>query len=51
MKREWNGRNQRFTLRAHIGKHREAHNEMTRASQHVEYELPNEHTRVGRLKA
>ena len=49
MKREWNGRNQRFTLRAHIGKHREAHNEMMRASQHVDYELPNEHTRVGRL--
>lgn len=47
--REWNGRNQRFTLRAHIGKHREAHNEMMRASQHVDYELPNEHTRVGRL--
>ena len=49
MKREWNGRNQRFTLRAHIAKHREAHNDMMRATQHVEFELPNEHTRVGRL--
>ena len=49
MKREWNGRNMRFSLRAHVAKHREAHNEMMRASQHVEYELPNEHTRVGRL--
>ena len=49
MKREWNGKNYRFTLRNHINKHREAHNEMMRASQFVEYELPNEHTRVGRL--
>ena len=49
MKREWNGRNHRFSLRAHISRHREAHNEMTRAAQHVDYELPNDHTRVGRL--
>lgn len=49
MKREWNGKNYRFSLRNHIGKHREAHNEMMRASQFVDYELPNEHTRVGRL--
>ena len=49
LKREWNGRNHRFSLRSHINKHREAHNEMMRASQHIEYALPNEHTRVGRL--
>ena len=49
MKREWNGKNYRFTLRNHVAKHREAHNEMMRASQFVDYELPNEHTRVGRL--
>ena len=49
MKRELNGKNYRFTLRNHINKHREAYNEMMRASQFVEYELPNEHTRVGRL--
>ena len=49
MKREWNGRNQRFTLRAHIAKHQEAHNNMMRATQHVEFEKPNEHIRVGRL--
>ena len=49
MKREWNGRNHRFSLRAHIAKHREANNEMVRAQQHVQYELPNDHTRVGRL--
>ena len=48
-KREWNGRNQRFSLKSHINKHREAHNDMVHASQHVEYALPNEHTRVGRL--
>ena len=49
LKREWNGKNQRFSLKSHINKHREAHNDMTRASQHVQYSLPNEHTRVGRL--
>ena len=48
-KREWNGRNHRFSLKLHINKHREAYNDMVRASQHVEYALPNEHTRVGRL--
>ena len=44
MKREWNGRNQRFTLRSHIAKHREAQNDMMRASQHIDFKLPNEHT-------
>ena len=49
MRREWNGKNLRFTLRSHISKHREAHNEMMRAPQFVEYELPNDHTRAGCL--
>ena len=49
MTREWNGKNARFTLRSHISKHREAHNEMMRASQFIDYELPNDHTRVGHL--
>ena len=49
MKLEWNGRNHRFTLRSHIAKHREAHNDIIRATQHIAFELPNEHTRVGRL--
>ena len=49
MKREWNGKNYRFTLRNHISKHREAFNEMVRAAQFIPYEVPNEHTRVGRL--
>ena len=48
-KREWNGKNHRFNLKSHINKHREANNDMVRASQHVQYSLPNEHTRVGRL--
>lgn len=49
LRNEWNGRNVRFTLKMHIGKHREAHNELVRASQFVQYEVPNEHTRVTRL--
>ena len=48
-KREWNGKNYRYSLKLHINKHREAYNDMVRASQHVQYALPNEHTRVGRL--
>ena len=48
-KREWNGKNHRFNLKSHVNKHREAYNDMVRASQHVQYSLPNEHTRVGRL--
>ena len=49
LRHEWNGRNHRFTLKMHIAKHRDAHNELTRASQYVTYELPNGHTRVSRL--
>ena len=49
MRREWNGKNYRFPLRVHIVKHREAFNEMVRAAQFIPYEVPNEHTRVGRL--
>ena len=49
MKREWNGKNPRFNLRSHINKTREARNEMTRASQFIDYQVPNEHTSVGRL--
>ena len=49
MRREWNGKNIIFTLRSYVAKHREAHNEMLWASQFIEYEVPNEHTRVGQL--
>ena len=44
---EWES--QRFTLKSHVNMHREAYNEMVCANQHVQYELPNEHTQVGRL--
>ena len=49
LRNEWNGKNIRFTLKMHITKHREAHNELVRAAQFVQYELPNGHTRVSRL--
>ena len=49
LRNEWNGKNVRFTLKMHITKHREAHNELVRAAQFVQYELPNGHTRVSRL--
>ena len=49
LRNEWNGKNVRFTLKMHISKHRDAHNELVRASQFVAYEVPNDHTRVGRL--
>ena len=49
LRHEWNRRNQRFTLKNHMNKHHEAYNKMVWANQHVQYELPNEHTQVGRL--
>ncbi len=48
-RRTWNGKNSRYPLRIHVSKHREAHNEMVRASQFVAYAPPNGHTRVSRL--
>ena len=47
--RIWNGRNSRYTLKKHIDMHRDAYNDMVRATEHVQYEVPNEHTRVSRL--
>ena len=49
LRREWNGRNQRFTLRAHVAKHRDAHNDLVRAAQFIQYDVPNERVRVGRF--
>ena len=49
MRREWTGKNYRFSLKQHISKHRESFNEMVHASQFISYEVPNEHTGVGRL--
>ena len=45
----WNGRNIRYPLRFHVVKHREAHNDFQRASQHIPYVPPDEATRVRRL--
>ena len=47
--RIWNGRNSRYTLKKHIDMHRDAYNDMVRATEHIQYEIPNEHTRVSRL--
>ena len=47
--RVWNGKNGRYTLRRHVDMHRDAYNDMTRASENVGYEIPNERTRVTRL--
>ena len=49
LRREWNGRNYRFSLKAHIARHRDAHNDMEKASQFISYQVPDDHTRVGRL--
>jgi len=47
--RIWNGKNNRYSLRRHVDMHRDAYNDMTRASENVGYETPNERTRVTRL--
>ena len=47
--RDWNGRNFRWTLENHCAKHREAYNDLVRASEFTEYQLPDERTRVTRL--
>ncbi len=47
--RSWDGKNVRFTIKSHISKHHEAHNDFIRASQHINYVVPNETTRVQRL--
>ena len=40
--RVWNGRNGRYPLRIHIGRHREAFNDLKRVSQRINYTPPNE---------
>ena len=47
--RTWDGKNVSFTIKAHIAKHCEAHNDFIRASQHIGYDKPNKFTRVQRL--
>jgi len=45
----WNGKSNRYPLKLHLAKLREAHNDMIRAFQYIEYEVPNEGTRVRKL--
>ena len=44
--RIWNGRNSRYPLRIHISRHREAYNDLVRASHQINYSPPNEASRV-----
>ena len=46
--RVWKGLNN-FTLESFIQQHRQSFVDMQMASQHVQYQLPNDHTRVGYL--
>ena len=48
--REWKGQSH-FTLDKFIAQHRNAYVSMQAASEHVTYQLPNEHSRVGHLLA
>ena len=44
--RVWNGKNARYPLRIHISKHREAYNDLERASHQITYVPPNDTSRV-----
>ena len=44
--RIWNGRNIRYPLRIHVSRHREAFNDLVRASHQINYVPPNETSRV-----
>jgi len=44
--RKWNGRNQRYPLKVHISRQKEAFNDMSRASEQITYNPPNETSRV-----
>jgi hypothetical protein len=46
--RRWKGQSN-FLLERHTQQHRNAYVSMTACAQHVDYQLPNEHTRVGYL--
>ena len=45
-KRTWNGKNSRYPLKIHISRHREAFNDLERASHQITYAAPNETSRV-----
>lgn len=44
--RIWNGKNSRYPLKVHIARHREAYNDLVRASDQITYAPPNETSRV-----
>lgn len=44
--RIWNGKNSRYPLKVHIARHREAYNDLVRASHQITYTPPNETSRV-----
>ena len=44
--RIWNGKNARYPIKIHIARHREAFNDLERASHHINYTPPNETSRV-----
>ena len=44
--RVWNGKNSRYPLKIHIARHREAFNDLVRASHQITYVPPNETSRV-----
>ena len=44
--RKWNGKNARYPLRIHMARHREAYNDLVKASQKIQYSPPNETSRV-----
>ena len=48
--RKWKGQSN-YALEKHCGMHRNAYVQMEAASQHVQYQLPNKHSRVGYLLA
>ena len=47
--RVFDGKNHRFSLQSHCNSHREAHQEMIRAAEESDYQVPDERTRVTRL--
>ena len=49
--RVWNSKNSRYPLCIHIPRHREAYNDLMRASQQITYAPPNEALRVRYLLA
>jgi len=46
---KWNGISARYSLKAHVNKHREAYNNMLKASQNIPFQVPNETARVRRF--